>query len=195
MEINFLKKAKKKQIMTFMAVVCFFILVGYFFLFLTPVVSKLTFLFQNVSGLRIRLDTAEISINSMPKLKREIEEIRSEVDFYSNKLPRKEEFPSILENLSDMAQDANVKITKILPGKDSQILIEEEARSDIYQQREILISAQCGYHQLGAFIAALENTERFMKVSAIKIEAGKVNPKRHNVQLTVKTFILRGENE
>ena len=195
MELNFLKKAKKKQVMTFMVVVCFFIVVGYFFLFFPPVMSKLTFLFQNVSRLRIRIDAAEISINSMPKLKRGIEEIRSKVDFYSNKLPREEEFPSVLENLSDMAQDAGVKITKILPSKDSQISVEGEASSDIYQQKEILISAQCGYHQLGAFIAALENAERFMEVSHIEIESGRVNPKRHSVQLTVKTFILKGESE
>lgn len=195
MELNFLKKAKKNQIMAFMVVICVFILVGYSFLFLGPVMSKLTFLFQNVSRLRIKLDTAEISINSMPKLKKEIGEIRSKVDFYSNKLPREEEFPSILESLSDMAQDANVKITKILPGKDSQILVKEEVSSDIYQQKEILISAQCGYHQLGAFIVALENTERFMEVSDIEIETRKINPKRHNVRLTVKTFILKGESE
>ncbi len=72
MDLSFLKKVKKKQIMTFMVVACFFILVGYSFIFLKPVISKLTFLFQNVSELRIRLGTAEISINSMPKLKREI---------------------------------------------------------------------------------------------------------------------------
>ena len=74
MELNFLKKAKKNQMMAFTAVVCAVILTGYFFFFLKPITSKLTFLFQEVSGLRTNLDMAEISINSMPKLKREIEE-------------------------------------------------------------------------------------------------------------------------
>ncbi|MEA3306001.1 MAG: type 4a pilus biogenesis protein PilO [Candidatus Omnitrophota bacterium] len=194
MELNFLKKAKKNQMMAFTAVVCVVILAGYFFFFLSPITLKLTFLFQEVSGLRANLGAAKVLIGSMPKLKREIKEIRSKMDFYSNKLPGEEEFPSILENLSDMAQDAGVKIIKILPykDKDSRVLVKEAVGPDIYRQKEILISAQCGYHQLGAFIAAIENSERFMEISDIEIEAGKVNPKRHSVQLTVKTFVLKG---
>ena len=195
MRLDFLKKAKKSEIMMLTIIICGLIIGGYHFLFLSPVVSRLSFLFRETSRIQNRINKAEISIDSAPRIKKEIKELKAKEVFYSNKLPREEEFPAILEDLSGMAQSSRVKITKILPMKDSRVSSEEDAGSGIYSQKAILINAQCGYHQLGAFIAELEGAERFMEVSDIRIEAGRINPKRHNVQLIVKTFILKGENK
>ena len=195
MRLDFLKKAKKSEIMGFTVLVCVLVVVGYYFLFLSPVASRLSFLFRESSGIQSKINKAEISINSMPKIKKEIEELRAKENFYSNKLPREEEFPAVLEDLSSMAQNSGVKITKILPMKESPISTEEVTASEIYSRKAILVTAQCGYHQLGAFIAELENAQRFMEISDIRVEAGRISPKRHNVQLIVKTFILKGESE
>jgi Tfp pilus assembly protein PilO len=193
MQLDFLKKAKKDEIILITVAACCLILVGYYFLFLAPVTSKFLLVFRGASRVGIKLADAELSINRMPMMRKEIEELRSNEDVYSSKLPREEEFPAVLESLSDMAQNAGVKITKILPVRESLPYSNEPSHPGIYQQKEIRIDAQCGYHELGTFIAALESAKRFMEVSDIRIEVGKVNPKRHNVQLTVKTFILEGE--
>lgn len=187
-----MKKAKKNEIIIYTVAASCIVFVGYYFLFLSPVISRFLSVFRKVATVQSKLNEAELSINRMPKIKEEIEELRNKADFYSNKLPKEEEFPVVLESLSDMAKNADVKITKILPVKSSTTFSEGNIQSDIYDQKEISIDAQCGYHQLGEFIAELENAERFMEVSDIKIETGKANPKRHNVQLTVKTFILKG---
>ncbi len=192
MRLDFLKKAKKSEIMGLTVVICGLIIGGYHFLFLSPVVSRLSFLFRETSRIQNRINKAEISIDSAPRIKKEIKELKAKEVFYSNKLPREKEFPAILEDLSGMARSSGVKITKILPMKDSRVSSEEDTGSGIYSQKAILINAQCGYHQLGAFIAELEGAERFMEVSDIRVEAGRINPKRHNVQLIVKTFILKG---
>ena len=193
MQLDFLKKAKKSEIRVFTVLVCMIIVVGYYFIFLSPVTSKLPFLFRETSRMQNLINKAELSINSMPKIKKEIEGLKSKETLYSSNLPKEEEFPAILESLSNMAKSTKVKITKILPMKESRGFSEEEAASDIYRQQAILINAQCGYHQLGEFIAELEGAERFMEVSDIRIEAGLVNLKRHSVQLIVKTFILKGQ--
>ena len=193
--LDFLKKAKKNEILAFTVFVCIGIFVGYYFIFLSPVTAKLSSLLQDVSRLQHKLDKAELSINNVPRMKKELEGLREKAEFYSRKLPKEEEFPAILESLSEMARSTGVKITKILPLKGAGTISEDKLGREIYSQQEILINAQCGYHQLGTFIAELENAERFMDVSDIKIEAGKLNPKRHNVQLTVKTFILKSEAE
>ncbi len=192
MQLDFLKKAKKNEILAFIAMVSVIIIIGYYFLFLTPVMAKLTSAFRESANLQNMISKAELSINSMARMKREIEELRSKEDFYGTKLPKEEEFPALLEDLSNMARNSGVKITKIMPRKDSPDSFEGAAESPIYRQQAILIDAQCGYHQLGTFIAELESAERFMKISNIKITRGKTNPKRHNVQLVVKTFILKG---
>ena len=195
MQLDFLKKAKKSEIIAFTVLVCMIIVIGYYFLFLSPVTSKLPFLFRETSRIQTEINKAELSINSMPKIKEQIKELKSKEVLYSSNLPREEEFPAVLESLSSMAKSANIKITKILPMKESRASLEKETATNIYRQQAILINAQCGYHQLGEFIAELESAERFMEVSDIRIDAGVVNPKRHSVQLIVKTFILKGKNE
>ena len=196
MRLDFLKKAKKSQIMAFTVAICCIILVGYYFLFLSPVISRSLSVFREVAKVQSRLDQAELSINRMPTIKEGMEELRSKASFYSNKLPKEEEFPAVLENLSNMAKNAGVKIIKILPVRESLTVSEESTHPDIYRQKEINVNAQCGYHQLGTFVSELENAERFMEVSDIRIEARRISPKRHNVQLIVKTFILlEGEQE
>lgn len=192
--LDFLKKAKKTEIIAFTAMVCIGIIVAYYFIFLTPVVSKLSYLLRESSKVQTNINKAELTMKALPKVKSEIEQLRSKEAFYGTKLPREEEFPAVLESLSTMARDTGVKITKILPMKDLKAA-QKDARLAIYNQQAILVDAQCGYHELGTFIAELENAERFMEVSDIRIEAGGVNPKRHNIQLIVKTFILKGESK
>ncbi len=181
--------------MTFTLVVCAIIIVGYYIIFLSPVVAKATKLFRETAKLQVMINKAEMSINSIPRIKKEIEELKSKESFYSNKLPKEEEFPAVLENLSSMAQSAGVKITKIQPKKDVFVSSESDEDSDIYRQQAILITALCGYHQLGSFIAAMENAERFMEVADIRIDSRRANPRRHSVQLTIKTFILKEVSE
>ncbi|MBL7070660.1 MAG: type 4a pilus biogenesis protein PilO [Candidatus Omnitrophica bacterium] len=190
--LSFLKKAKKREIMAIALIICLLALAGYYLFFISPIVAKFLSAFREVSRTESRIAKAELSIDRMPVIKKEVGELKAKADFYLNKLPKEEEFPEVLERLSEMAMDTGVKITEIIPVKEE--LDEADMNSsDIYSQQRILIKALCGYHQLGTFIAALESGKRFMEVSDIEIAANPLNPKRHNVQLVVKTFILKGE--
>ena len=195
MKLDFLKKAKKNGLAAIFIIGGCIIFVVYYLIFLSPVISRFLILHRDCSSMQSKLDSATLSINRTPQIKREIDGLQAKKDKYKNKLPKEEEFPLVLENLSSMAKNAGVKITKILPSKGYLSSAGSDMHSDIYNQREISITAQCGYHQLGAFISALEGAERFMTVSDILIEANKANPKRHNVQLVVRTYILKGEDQ
>ncbi|MBN1872219.1 MAG: type 4a pilus biogenesis protein PilO [Candidatus Omnitrophica bacterium] len=194
MNIDFLIKAKKNEIMTFGIIVGCVLFVVYYLVFLSPVISRFLTMHRDVSRAQSELESANLSISRTPQIKKEIEGLLAKRDLYGNKLPKEEEFPLVLENLSNMAKSAGVKITKILPAKDYLSDSDSAESSSIYKQREISITAQCGYHQLGKFIAAMEGAERFMAVSGISIEASKISPKRHNVELVVSTFILKGDD-
>ena len=101
-------------------------------------------------------------------------------------LPAEQEIPKLLEDLSDMAKRANVKILGITPMASKQ----EAQPAEIYQEIPILINAKSGYHELGKFLSDLENAGRFMKVADIKIKENKVSPKKHDVELLVLTYKL-----
>jgi len=192
--LDFLKKVGKREIMAIAIAICLLVFTGYYFFFLSPVITKFLSVFREVSRVQSRIDKAELTISRMPVIKKEIDELKAKADFYGGMLPKEEEFPEVLENLSEMARGAGVKMTKIIPVKDRKDRGKEH-HSAIYSQQPILINAQCGYHQLGTFIAEMENAQRFMEVTDIKIDANMMNPKRHNVQLIVKTFILKGGND
>lgn len=194
MQPDFLKKATKNEIIGLTALICVLLIAGYFFLFLRPLISKLADVSHKVSKLQNDMTAAGLAIGGVPKLGNEIDDIKKKVVAYSNKLPNEEEFPALLENLSAMAQNTDVKITKIIPIKDTEAQASEKPASPIYQEQKILINAQCDYHQLGTFISELESAERFMEISDITIESVKATPRRHNVQLIVKTFILKDKN-
>ena len=193
MVLNLLKKAKKNELMAVVVIACCILFVIYYLLFLSPVILKFLELHRDVSRTQSKLDSAMLSINRTPQIKKEISELDEKGLLYANKLPKEEEFPLVLENLSDMAKTTGVKITKIMPYKDYLPVSDSGSISAVYKQREISITAQCGYHQLGEFIAELEGAERFMETSDIRINSNAANPKRHNIELVVKTFILKDD--
>jgi Tfp pilus assembly protein PilO len=54
----------------------------------------------------------------------------------------------------------------------------------------IAVNARAGFHELGKFFSAIENSGRFMKVADISIKSNKASPKKHDVELVVVTYTL-----
>ena len=65
----------------------------------------------------------------------------------------------------------------------------KESPSAIYEELPIALTARSGYHELGAFINQLENSERIFMVKTIEIKADPSDPKRHHATLVVETFV------
>ena len=187
-----MKKAKKSEITAFVILACCIVFACYYLTFLSPAISRFLSLYREVSATQCKLDAAELSIDRTAQIKKEIDLLKHKADFYRNKLPKEEEYPEVLESLSKIAKSAGVKITKILPSRDVIEHSERDPGTDIYTKRIINITAQCGYHQLGKFIAEMESAERFMEVSDISITSLKTSPKRHDILLLVNTYILKG---
>lgn len=136
------------------------------------------------------LKAAKKDISGIPRLKEEIASQQAKVEFYEKSLPAEKDIPKLLESLSGMARKANVSIVGITPAQASAKGLEDSTRSQIYQEVPILISAKCGYHELGSFLAGLESDNNFMKISDIKIRVNKMSPTKHDVELLISTYVL-----
>ena len=101
-----------------------------------------------------------------------------------------QEIPSLLENLSKMAKNANITIVSITPVTSNS---QKEAKSQVYEEIPILITAKSGYHELGHFLSNLENGDRFMKIINISVKTNTTAPKKHDVELMVHTYVLPSE--
>jgi len=101
-----------------------------------------------------------------------------------------------VKDLNQQIQDKQASLKKI---QDQQTVYsqaiaqkqkEAKAGSAVYKEIPIMVTAKAGYHEVGRFIASLENSDRFMKVVDIQIKADRALPRKHDVELLVVTYVL-----
>ena len=157
----------------------------YLFIFFIPGAKGLCAKLRQCAKIKRQIQTVNKDWGQKEVLKKKITRIGEKINYYEKKLPGEKEIPAILENLSRAAQKLNVRISEIKP------LDQVELGQKVYYSVPILVSAECGYHQLGRFINALEKADRFMKISDIKIEAASDAHCRHQAQLIVVTYVMK----
>ena len=91
------------------------------------------------------------------------------------------EIPSLLENLSKLAQNSQVKIITLKP------LDASDAGSG-FVKIPIRMSAVAATHDLGRFLAFLEGGDSYFKVTDLKIMANASDDHRHTVELTLEAY-------
>lgn len=91
------------------------------------------------------------------------------------------EVPALLENLSKLAQSSGVKILTLKP---------EAVMSDSghYQRIPIKISGLAGAHEFGRFLAKLESSPTFFRVTDVRIQNSLADTRRHSVDLIVEAY-------
>lgn len=166
-------------------VVSLIILVTFYFLFLRPHIYQLRQLNPRLITLRKDVQNTARDAANIDALKKRLKNLRAKVNFYEQKLPREKEIPSLLESLSKVAKDSQVKIIEIQP-RDKDI----RERGGMYLEVPIAIKARCGYHRLGKFINELERGPRFIRISDIEIKENPRDYNNHNVRLLLGMFVL-----
>ena len=189
-----LDKSKKRILLAYAGILLAALAI-YFLVFLKPTLAKLSDLVPKAQALRMDIKAVQNELPFEDKLKQKLESLQGELGGYEKKLSREKEIPMLLESLSKMANESRVKILGITPlGKTSGRQGTDVADNErIYQEVPIAISAESGYHALGDFISKLENDERYMQVSDMKITPNKVMPKRHNVEFIVYAYTFKGD--
>ena len=91
-----------------------------------------------------------------------------------------------LEELSQVAKASNVKILSITPMETKKT---EEGDNPYYSVMLVKITAKSGYHQLGGFVSSLENGKRFIEIEDIIIKNDEGFPRRHDVEMVLKTYV------
>ncbi len=162
----------------------------YLYFVFVPQVIRVFKLTVGTGKMRSELKFARIMITDFERLKNDLKERGQKVESYEKKLPAEQEIPALLENLSNMARDSDIKIVGIVPAMSYFKDDKSAKKSQIYREIPILITAKSGYHELGHFLNNLENADRFMKVADIDIKANKASPKKHDVELMVCTYVL-----
>lgn len=120
------------------------------------------------------------------KAKIRIKEIEGNISYYEKKLPTEKDIPDLLQYLSDIATETDVKLLEIEKRQE----IRREQEQTLYVTVPLKLILKGGYHNIGFFISKLENADRFMKIEGLEIKEDKKNPFEHRGEMVVYTYIL-----
>lgn len=177
-------KTQSRILIGLLGILLFVVYVYFIFI---PQLTKDVVAVGKTITLRREMREAKYLIGQTDILRKKVGDYKDKIELYEQKLPAQQEIPSLLENLSKMARNANISIIGITPVV---LKMQKEQKSAVYKEIPILITAKSGYHELGRFLSNLENGDRFMKVVDISIKANSTTPKKHDVELMVYTYVL-----
>jgi type IV pilus assembly protein PilO len=118
--------------------------------------------------------------------KDEIGKLKENINYYEKKLPTEKDIPDLLQYLSNIGTETNVKLLEIEKKQE----IRQEQGQTLYVTVPFKLILKGGYHNIGSFIGKLENADRFMKIEKLEIKEDKNNPYEHRGEMTVFTYIL-----
>jgi len=109
----------------------------------------------------------------------------------TKKIIRENQFSSLLQDISKIANNNEVRILQVKPlrqvqpgNQDNKVKV-----PDKFTPISIALELTSGYHNLGKFINGLENLESFVKVQEIKIEPQGDNYLNQKVNLVLITYV------
>lgn len=153
---------------------------------------------QDVSQARQDLKTLEAATAHETAMREQHQQLNETVTSLQRLLPAERELPAVIELLSDLASQSDVKIQSIFPqrstpGEEKKPVEPNAAGPLTYKDVVIQIDAMTGFHQLGTFLSLVEAQENPMQIAALKITSDPKVPKRQKVKLLIRSYFLVGE--
>lgn len=98
--------------------------------------------------------------------------------------------PLLLQEISDIANQFDVKIMQIKTAQDTKS--QEEIIAPVKLSAIFInLDLSSGYHSLGGFINGLENSKRFIAVKELRITRSPSDYLRQSVSLVLKTYVKK----
>lgn len=164
--------SQKNKVIALASVLIVFVGVFYF-LFFQPNYEEIGNLTTKVAAASEELKKVRKVARDLPVYQKELEEVRSKFEATSVLLPKSQEIPNLLRNISDLGRNAGLDFLSFTPG--------QEIPKDFYAEIPIDIQIKGPYHNLGVFLDKVSKLERIVTVNNIKTD--KVDQEKNEVSL------------
>ena len=143
-----------------------------------------------IKKLKFEIEQTDRDIALISRLQKQYQSSKKNMDDIEKRVPQEEDIPLVLQDISKAANNSMIKIFQMRPMKaeKEEILKTEAGR---YYRIPISIEAKGSYHLFGKFLCTLENSEIFMSINNLRISPSAKDYKRHNMDLTINTFIFK----
>lgn len=169
--------------------IVFLILFLDFIILLRPQLSILGQMRRQISGLAGSIKTTRKDSASIEQFKKQLVVLQERIGAAGERIVSEEEIPLVLENISKIAKQTNLKITQIRPAKESEKMVATSPMGKIYEL-PVFVESRCGFHQLGRFVNALEGSKIFMDIAEMELAPIPEDTLRLNAKMVLKTYIL-----
>jgi Tfp pilus assembly protein PilO len=152
-------------------------------------VAKLAAINPEIAELSGKLSTAKTEIARMGQYRQNSQNLQKDIVQLNLLIKTKEEVPLILENISRMANENDVKIDQIMPMTTTSepIMVNSDGK---YYSIPISIEARSGYHEFGKFMNQMETEGVFFKMYEFKMASRGESLKQHFVHMIMDTIIV-----
>ena len=133
---------------------------------------------------QVRVSRAQLAEEQANQaMQAEVAALLAQVERYRARLPEEPDPAVLVRDVVELAQQSGVQLTTIARGAP------EAAQGSGSTRLTVNLTGTASYHELGAFLDALERSERFLRVERFEISrAG--NQDVSSVQVSVSTLFL-----
>lgn len=146
-----------------------------------------------IEGLRQQVEVAEGKIRKIPALERDVIILRENVQEYVKILPEEGELNAFVRTANQFIAQSGVVLRRFVPAKAG-----EKSKNDPFARYTYSVTIDATLWQALQFVSFFENYERFVMVrdfmltSGAQREGAPGEDVRHNVTMTVETYVYTG---
>ncbi len=138
--------------------------------------------------LKKNIEQLQVESQRISQMKEGLEKVRKELESMNRKIRQVGEVPSIVEDISSLANKAGVKIDQIKPQPEGrQNLVSSKTMK--YYGLPIVVQATSNYHFFGRFLNSLERGDLFFTVNNLSIEAHGTDLEHHIIKLNLMVIL------
>lgn len=185
MAFEFITQAPRPQKIIFGVILLAILVVGGYFLLLSPKMAEVDGLRQQRAAKQADLLQSKAVAASLARFKQEAQALRVKLEAVKERLPSEKEIPALYRQVSDLAFQSGLSVSLFQP--------KDLATRDIYQEVPISISAEAGYHQLGSFFDRLSQLPRIVTLTDLKLSGIARPTGTVRADLILATYVFRPE--
>lgn len=165
LSLDTLLKIPPAQKFAFLAVLIAVLAGGYYFTLYVPAQEKLAAMNAELTKLQAQHAEQQKILADLPKFRQELKELQVQFDESLKLLPNTREIPSLLTNISKLAQESGLKILLFQP--------KPELNKGFYAEIPVEMKVEGKYHDFGYFCDRISKLERIVNVNNMQLTAPK----------------------
>ena len=133
----------------------------FYFLLYSPKTAEQERLNGEISKVEDEIRKAEAAVRNLAKHQAELEETQRKFDKTVVMLPKTQEIPDLLRNISDLGKTTGLEFISFVPA--------QEIQKDFYAEIPINITLLGPYHNVGGFLDKVSKLDRIVTVNNIQM--------------------------